>query len=96
MRWTLKASGAELDWQGGHLHKRSVRERSDNALTSDAFADGEVVWSWRPLLASRESRLSKSGCRTRRPDGDKNEFVTGESTKETVKTIAQGMPGDSR
>jgi hypothetical protein len=24
-------------------------------------------------------------------DGDKKEFVTGESTKETVKTIAQGM-----
>jgi hypothetical protein len=39
--------------------------------------------------------LSKSGCRTCRPDGDKNEFVIGESTKETVKTIAQGMPGVS-
>src|SRR5260221_4431500 len=26
-------------------------------------------------------------------DGDKKEFVTGESTKETVKTIAQGRPG---
>jgi hypothetical protein len=26
-------------------------------------------------------------------DGDKKEFVAGESTKETVKTIAQGMPG---
>jgi hypothetical protein len=25
-------------------------------------------------------------------DGDKKEFVAGESTKETVKTIAQGMP----
>jgi hypothetical protein len=29
-------------------------------------------------------------------DGDKNEFVTGKSTKETVKTIVQGMPGDFR
>jgi hypothetical protein len=28
-------------------------------------------------------------------DGDKKEFVAGESTKETVKTIAQGMPGVS-
>jgi len=32
---------------------------------------------------------------TLKPDGDKNEFVTGESTKETVKTIARGMPGCS-
>jgi hypothetical protein len=31
---------------------------------------------------------------TLNPDGDKKEFVTGESTKETVKTIAQGMPGE--
>jgi hypothetical protein len=30
-----------------------------------------------------------------RGDGDKKEFVTGESTKETVKTIARGKPGDS-
>jgi hypothetical protein len=29
-------------------------------------------------------------------DGDKNEFVTEESTKETVKTIARGKPGDFR
>jgi hypothetical protein len=31
-----------------------------------------------------------------RGDGDKKEFVTGESTKETVKTIARGKPGDLR
>jgi hypothetical protein len=29
-------------------------------------------------------------------DGDKKEFVAGESTKETVKTIARGKPGDFR
>ena len=28
-------------------------------------------------------------------DGDKKARFTGESTKETVKTIARGMPGDS-
>jgi hypothetical protein len=28
-------------------------------------------------------------------DGGKKELVTGESAKETVKTIAWGMPGDS-
>jgi hypothetical protein len=88
----VKASSAELGFAG---RARCAREQPDKTLASDAFADGEVVWSWRPLLASRESRLSKSGRRTCRPDGDKNEFVTGESTKETVKTIAQGMPGDS-
>jgi len=27
-------------------------------------------------------------------DGDKKEFVAGEITKETVKTIARGQPGD--
>jgi hypothetical protein len=31
-----------------------------------------------------------------RDDGDKKEFVAGESTKETVKTIARGKPGDFR
>jgi hypothetical protein len=29
-------------------------------------------------------------------DGDKKEFVAEESTKETVKTIARGKPGDFR
>src|SRR6476646_4095831 len=29
-------------------------------------------------------------------DGDKKEFVAGESSKETVKTIARGKPGDFR
>ena len=29
-------------------------------------------------------------------DGDKKEFVAGEITKETVKTIARGKPGDFR
>jgi hypothetical protein len=29
-------------------------------------------------------------------DGDKKEFVAEESTKETVKTIARGKPGDLR
>ena len=29
-------------------------------------------------------------------DGDKKEFVAGKSTKETVKTIARGKPGDFR
>jgi hypothetical protein len=34
--------------------------------------------------------------RNPRGDGDKKEFVAGERTKETVKTIARGKPGDFR
>src|SRR5882672_4237431 len=42
----------------------------------------------------RKSRPNRaSTIRQSADDGDKKEFVTGESTKETVKTIAQGRPG---
>jgi len=63
-------------------------------------AYGEVVWSWHPLLMSSPQRFSQgptgSGKTVNpRDDGDKKEFVTGESTKETVKTIVQGMPVDT-
>jgi hypothetical protein len=29
-----------------------ARERSNGELTNGAYADGEVVWSWHPLLVS--------------------------------------------
>jgi hypothetical protein len=55
------------------------------------------VWSWHPLLV-----LSLAEARSARPGFERaiqsvmrrwqKEFVTGESTKETVKTIAWGMP----
>jgi len=69
--------GAE--WGG----RDGVVARFWRCKASDAFADGEVVWSWRPdagvKLAEffRERRWQKSP-------------VTGESTKESVKTIARG------
>ena len=56
--------------------------------TNDATADGEVVWSWRSDAGAKAvktlSRLTG--------DGGNQAMVTGESTKETVKTIVQGMP----
>ena len=58
------------------------------ARTNDAATYGEVVWFWRPDAGAKfvdtiyERRWQKSP-------------VTGKSTKETVKTIAQGMPADA-
>jgi hypothetical protein len=59
---------------------------ADALVTNGADADGEVVWSWRPdagvkFVRSKLLRMTVA----RKP-------VTGESTKETVKTIAQGRP----
>src|SRR5262247_4177572 len=55
--------------------------------TNDAEADGEVVWSWPP---DAEAKLRKMIARRREQESP----VPGESTKETVKTVAQGMPDD--
>ena len=58
--------------------------------TNVAHADGEVVWSWRSNAGAKVvktlSRLTG--------DGGNQAMVTEESAKETVKTIAQGMPVD--
>jgi hypothetical protein len=63
-------------------------------------AYGEVVWSWHPLLmlSLAEAKPAQPGEVAVNPlgDGDKKEFVAEESTKETVKTIARGKPGDFR
>jgi len=58
--------------------------------TSDAKADGEVVWFWHPDAGAKFS-WAKS-LRERRWQSSP---VTGKSAKETVKTIAQGRPGVS-
>ena len=50
-------------------------------------ADGEVVWSWRPDAGVKFAMML---CITRMTVTTKP--VTGESMKETVKTIAQGRP----
>ena len=65
----------------------------------EVAAYGEVVWSWHPLLmlSLAEAKPAQPGEVAVNPlgDGDKKEFVAEESTKETVKTIARGKPGDS-
>ncbi len=76
-----------------------IRERSSSAQTSGVVADGEVVWSWHPLLVSSLAEVSIGPTGRVKPfnprgDGGKKELVTGESAKETVKTIAQGRPDD--
>jgi hypothetical protein len=59
---------------------------ADALLTNSADADGEVVWSRRPDAGVKFSRSKLLGMTvTIKP-------VTEESTKETVKTIAQGRP----
>jgi hypothetical protein len=60
-------------------------ERSDGTLTNGACADGEVVWSWHPLLVSSLRRQ----CRPDRVWQNLNPLttvaiknsLTGESTK---------------
>jgi len=75
---------------------RVSRETSTARGTNGAKAYGEVVWSWHPLLvSSRRRRVGPTGLgqtliRRRRWQ---KEFVTGESSKETVKTIACGNAG---
>jgi len=61
------------------------------ARTNDAMADGEVVWSRRSdagvKFAKTLTRLAD--------DGGNQAWSPEESAKETVKTIAQGMPADA-
>ena len=71
-------------------------ERSNGAQTTDVEADGKAVWSWHPLLMLSWRRcVGPTGLRQAISvdDGDKNEFVAGESAEETVKTIACGNAG---
>ena len=78
---------------------RRAAHGSSRALVEVA-AYGEVVWSWHPLLmpSLAEAKPAQPGQVAVNPlgDGDKKEFVAEESTKETVKTIARGKPGDLR
>jgi hypothetical protein len=53
--------------------------------TSAAIADSEIVWSWRPWAGAKFARRIAD-------DGDYEVTDTGESTKISVNTIAQGTP----
>ena len=62
---------------------RKTCERSNGAQTNEVVAYGKIVWSWHPLLMSnRRRRVGPTGLRQTISvdDGDKNEFVAGEST----------------
>ena len=56
------------------------------ALTTDARADGEIVWSWPP---DAEAKLRETVARN---DGGKKARAPGRS-RISRNTIAQGMPG---
>jgi hypothetical protein len=47
-----RASGDARGWQGGS----KARELTNGTRTNDALADGEVVWSWHPLLVLNRRR----------------------------------------
>ena len=48
------APGDVRGWQGGS----KARELTNGTQTNGALADGEVVWSWHPLLVLNLRRLS--------------------------------------
>ena len=49
------------------------------------FVDDEIVWSWRPWAGAKSARRVAG-------DGDYEFTDTGESTKISVNTVAQGRP----
>ena len=63
--------------------------RSAGRLLRKTVADGEGVWSWRPKAGAKLATMLAH----RTDDGDNKVWLTGESTQDTVKTIAQGRPG---
>ena len=74
--------GTGCDGRGSVRRAKCVR-------TNDVAVDGEVVWSWRP-----DAGAKVRGCKFAERRWQKSP-VTGESTKDTVKTIVQGMPADA-
>ena len=76
--------GAELRWTWQHQAQFFAR-------TNDVAADGEVVWFWRSDAGAKVVKTLPASCGRRWQPS----MVTGKSTKETVKTIVQGMPADA-
>jgi hypothetical protein len=77
MRWTRQRRRAGKS-QG------KLCERSTGTQTNGAEAYGKTVWSWHPLLMPSRRRFCEPDRvlqdRQFADDGDKNEFVAGEST----------------
>ena len=70
---------------GSGMRWTHIAERN-HCATSGVCADGEVVWFWRP-----DAGAKVRGCKFAERRWQKSP-VTEESTKDTVKTIAQGRP----
>jgi hypothetical protein len=91
MRWTRRCR-VRMRSQGGESRERSKEARE----TSGSVADGEVVWSWHPLLMLNlaEAHSAQPGCEmpcNPRGDGGKRNSSPGRS-RISRKTIAWGMP----
>jgi len=91
MRWTRRCR-VRMRSQGGASRERSREARE----TSGIVADGEVVWSWHPLLMSSraEAHSAQPGFDVSfnpRGDGGKRNSSPGRSRRNR-KTIAWGMP----
>jgi hypothetical protein len=79
MRWTRQRQACS-GIAGRALPVSDQRHADDGTV-----AYGKTVWSWRPLLASSfakatGTRPGSTFAANSRSDGDKNEFVSGEST----------------
>src|SRR6266700_5270176 len=91
MRWTRQCR-VRMRLQGEEIRERSSKARE----TSGSVADGEVVWSWHPLLML--SRVETPSAQpvfdvsfNPRGDGGKRNSSPGRS-RISRKTIAWGMP----
>src|SRR6266852_9703950 len=72
------------EWDAMDAHRRA----RFSCATSGVCADGEVVWSWRSDAGAKVVKTLPASCGRRWQPS----MVTEESTKDTVKTIVQGMP----
>jgi hypothetical protein len=94
MRWTRQRWACDVI-----AGRTSVRERSNGARTNGANADGEVVWSWHPLLVSSWRRRSRPDRARTSPNPPttvtKGIRSPGRARRKPLKPLRAGMPGDS-
>ncbi len=86
MRWTRQRQARNWVLQGGHF---GARERAQGNADDGAACvrRSRVVLASVAGVKGRRAGVQIRTPETLKPDGDKNEFVTGESTKETVKPL---------
>src|SRR5258707_13366981 len=94
MGWTRQRKARNFGLQRG-LFRGRQRPQGNADDGAACVRRSRVVLAPVAGVKGRRADVQIRTPETLKPDGDKNEFVTGESTKETVKTIARGMPGCS-